>query len=189
MDSTLIQQEVIDEIADIAGVVEKVSKITEAAMNGEIDFKESLKRRVVLLEGTSATVFETVKKRITFTPGALELCRALKRLGVKLAVVSGGFIPLAQYVKNHLGLDYAFANQLEISTDGTFVLTGKTIGPIVDGQRKAELLNVIAQAEGVKLDQVVAVGDGANDLWMMAEAGLGVAFRAKPKVQEKVFIL
>ncbi|KAJ3120838.1 hypothetical protein HK098_004203 [Nowakowskiella sp. JEL0407] len=182
MDSTLIQQEVIDEIANIAGVVDQVSKITESAMNGEIDFKESLKRRVGLLKGTPSTVFETIKQRITFTPGAKELCNALKVLGVKMAVVSGGFMPLALYVKAHLGLDYAFANQLEISEDGK-ELTGHTTGPVVDGVRKAELLTVMAQSLGIRKEQVIAVGDGANDLLMMAEAGLGIAFRAKPKVQ------
>ncbi|KAJ3376595.1 hypothetical protein HDU92_009208 [Lobulomyces angularis] len=184
MDSTLIQQEVIDEIAKHAGVVGEVAKITEAAMNGEIDFKESLKQRVALLKGTSVNVLEIVKEKLTFTEGAHSLCKALKKLGYKLAVISGGFMPLALHVKNHLGLDYAFANQLKVSTDGK-TLTGETIGPIVDGMRKAELLDVIAQAESVSSEQVIAVGDGANDLWMLAAAGLGIAFNAKPRVQEK----
>ncbi|CAG8570795.1 9023_t:CDS:2 [Ambispora leptoticha] len=184
MDSTLIQQEVIDEIARIAGVVGEVAKITEAAMNGEIDFKESLRRRVKLLKGTSVNVFQIVKENLTFTEGAHFLCRALKKIGFKLAVISGGFTPLAQYVKHELGLDYAFANQLKVSSDG-LTLTGETVGPVVDGERKAELLEVIAQAESVTLDQVIAIGDGANDLWMLGKAGLGIAFNAKPRVQEK----
>ncbi|KAG0750359.1 hypothetical protein G6F57_000207 [Rhizopus arrhizus] len=184
MDSTLIYQEVIDEIARYAGVVDKVSAITEAAMNGEIDFKESLRRRVALLNGTSVSVLENVKQILTFTEGARFLCSALKKLGFKLAVISGGFLPLARYVKSELGLDYAFANQLKVSSDG-LTLTGETVGPIVDGIRKAELLEVIAQAEGVTLNQVIAVGDGANDLWMLNKAGLGIAFNAKPRVQEK----
>lgn len=153
-------------------------------MNGEIDFKESLRRRVALLNGTSVGVLENVKQILTFTEGARFLCRALKKLGFKLAVISGGFMPLALYVKAELGLDYAFANQLEVSSDG-LTLTGKTIGPIVDGIRKAELLDVIAQAEGLSLKQVIAVGDGANDLWMLNKASLGIAFNAKPRVQEQ----
>ncbi|KAI8984787.1 HAD-like domain-containing protein [Mycotypha africana] len=182
MDSTLIYQEVIDEIARYAGVVEQVSAITELAMNGEIDFKESLRRRVALLAGTSVQVLEEVKQILIFTEGAKYLCRALKKLGFKLAVISGGFMPLASYVKSELGLDYAFANHLEVSADG-LTLTGRTIGPIVDGIRKAELLEVIAQAEGLSLRQVIAVGDGANDLWMLNKASLGIAFNAKPRVQ------
>ncbi|KAI9599018.1 HAD-like domain-containing protein [Syncephalis fuscata] len=184
MDSTLIQQEVIDEIARHAGVMDKVAAITEAAMNGEIDFNESLRRRVALLKGTPTSVLAQVRDQLTFTEGAHYLCRALKRLGFKLAVISGGFMPLATFVKNELGLDYAFANQLKTTPDGQS-LTGETVGPIVNGERKAELLEVIAQAESVSLDQVVAVGDGANDLWMLAKAGLGIAFDAKPRVQEQ----
>ncbi|CAG8542385.1 HAD-like domain-containing protein [Gigaspora rosea] len=184
MDSTLIQQEVIDEIARMAGVVNEVAAITEAAMNGEIDFQESLRRRVSLLKGTSVDVLQTIKKNLIFTEGAHLLCKALKKVGFKLAVISGGFIPLANYVKNELGLDYAFANQLKVSPDG-LTFTGELDGPIVDGKRKAELLEVIAQAENIRLDQVIAVGDGANDLLMLAKAGLGIAFNAKPRVQKQ----
>ncbi|GBB90127.1 hypothetical protein RclHR1_00170031 [Rhizophagus clarus] len=184
MDSTLIQQEVIDEIARHAGVVKEVAGITELAMNGEIDFKESLRRRVALLKGTPVEVLQTIKENLIFTDGAHFLCKALKKIGFKLAVISGGFIPLARHVKNELGLDYAFANQLKVSSDG-LTFTGETVGPIVDAERKAELLEVIAQAENVTLDQVIAVGDGANDLLMLAKAGLGIAFNAKPRVQEK----
>ncbi|ORX46017.1 phosphoserine phosphatase serb [Piromyces finnis] len=184
MDSTLIRQEVIDEIAKHAGVVDEVAKITASAMNGEIDFKESLRRRVALLKGTPVSVLDDIKKVLTFTEGAHFLCKSLKRLGYKLAVISGGFMPLATYVKHELGLDYAFANQLRVSKDG-LTLTGETYGPIVDGIRKAELLDVIAQAESVTSEQVIAVGDGANDLFMLSKAGLGIAFNAKPRVQQQ----
>ncbi|KAJ1972595.1 Phosphoserine phosphatase [Dimargaris verticillata] len=184
MDSTLIQQEVIDEIARQTGITEQVAAITERAMNGEIDFKESLKARVQLLVGTPVADLDQVKRRLVFTEGARLLCKALKRLGFKLAVISGGFIPFANYVKQELQLDYAFANTLQVSADGQ-TLTGRTTGMVIDAERKAELLQVIAQAESVALDQVVAIGDGANDLLMLAKAGLGVAFNAKPNVQKK----
>ncbi|KAJ2892844.1 Phosphoserine phosphatase, partial [Coemansia aciculifera] len=184
MDSTLIQQEVIDEIARIAGIEAQVAAITERAMQGELDFKESLASRVALLKGTPVQALEDVKRILTFTEGAHYLCRALKSAGFKLAVISGGFLPLAKYVKAELGLDYAFANQLKVSADGKS-LTGETVGPVVDAMRKAELLEVIAQAEGIAIDQVVAVGDGANDLLMLGKASLGIAFNAKPRVQEQ----
>ena len=184
MDSTLIQQEVIDELARQHGVVDEVAKITHRAMNGEIDFKESLRQRVGLLKGAPVSILETVRKNLVFTEGAHFLCKALKKLGFKLAVISGGFIPLALHVKNELGLDYAFANQLKCTPDGQ-TLTGETVGSIVDAQRKAELLEVIAQAESISKEQVIAIGDGANDLIMLAAAGLGIAFNAKPTVQEK----
>ncbi|EPS36818.1 hypothetical protein H072_9601 [Dactylellina haptotyla CBS 200.50] len=184
MDSTLIQQEVIDEIAAFVGVKDKVAEITERAMRGELDFSASLRSRCALLSGVPATVFETLKHNgtITFTPGAHSLCRALKRQNCTLAVLSGGFQPLAEWVKSTLGLDYAFANTLEISPDGS-ELTGQVLGDIVNAERKAYLLKHIAEKEGIPLPQTVAVGDGANDLVMMAAAGFGVAFNAKPKVQ------
>ncbi|KAI8903389.1 HAD-like domain-containing protein, partial [Gorgonomyces haynaldii] len=181
MDSTLIQQEVIDELARELGVYDQIAPITESAMRGEIDFDESLKRRVGLLTGAPASIIETVKSRIQFTEGALETCQQLKRLGVKLAVVSGGFMPLALHVKQTLGLDYAFANTLE-EKDG--YLTGNVLGKIVNAQRKADLLTVMAQVERADLSQVLAVGDGANDLLMMKEC-LGIAYNAKPKVQQQ----
>ncbi|KAI9144788.1 HAD-like domain-containing protein [Paraphysoderma sedebokerense] len=184
MDSTLIQQEVIDEIAKFAGVVDKVAEITHLAMAGDLPFTESLRRRVALLKGTPTSVLDQVRERLTFTEGAKMLCRCLKKLGFKLAVISGGFMPLATYVKNELGLDYAFANQLKTTPDNRY-FTGETVGPIVSGERKAELLEVIAQAESISLEQVIAIGDGANDLWMLSLAGLGIAFNAKPRVQEK----
>lgn len=184
MDSTLIQQEVIDMIAAYANVEDEVSKITEAAMNGEIDFNESLRRRVSLLKGIPSNVFELLKPNIKFTPGAKELCKALKKNGVKMAVLSGGFIPLANWVKGELGLDYAYANSLEITEDGK-ELTGKPLGRIVNNVVKAELLQEIAEKENVPLEKVVAVGDGSNDLLMMAAAGFGIAFNAKPIVQLK----
>lgn len=182
MDSTLIQQEVIDELAAVAGVESKVKSITEEAMRGEIDFEESLHKRVFLLKDLNESAFELVKSRIQFHDGARELCRCLKTLGYKLAVISGGFMPIAKYVKQELGLDYAFANVL--STKNGIIL-GTTQGPIVTAERKASLLEVIAQAESINLEQVVAVGDGANDLPMLSRAGLGIAFKAKPSVQQR----
>ncbi|KAJ2348110.1 Phosphoserine phosphatase [Coemansia erecta] len=184
MDSTLIQQEVIDEIARATGIEKQVAEITERAMQGEMDFKESLAARVALLAGTPIEALEDVKRRLVFTDGAHYLCRALKSAGFKLAVISGGFLPLARYVKAELGLDYAFANQLKVTADGK-TLVGETVGPVVDATRKAELLEVIAQAEGIAIDQVVAVGDGANDLLMLGKASLGIAFNAKPRVQQQ----
>ncbi|KAI8898343.1 HAD-like domain-containing protein [Globomyces pollinis-pini] len=187
MDSTLIYQECIDELAREAGVYNEIAPITESAMRGEIDFNQSLRKRVGLLKGQSVDLIETVKNRITFTKGAKELCKVLKRLGYKLAVLSGGFIPMANLVKNTLDLDYAFANVLEISKDGK-TLTGNVVGEIVNGERKAELLSVIAQAEKIESNQIFAIGDGANDLLMMRAAGCGIAFNAKPKVQQQASI-
>ncbi|GJQ14284.1 hypothetical protein GpartN1_g6075.t1 [Galdieria partita] len=182
MDSTLIQQEVIDELARYANVYEKVKEITYRAMNGEMDFKESLKQRVYCLKGTHTSVFQQVISSLQYTEGARTLCSTLKRLGYKLAVISGGFDFVTQYVRRELSLDYDFANQLE--TDSNGYLTGRTIGPIVDAQRKADLLQTLAQMEHITCDQVIAVGDGANDLPMLSKAGLGIAFNAKPAVQE-----
>lgn len=181
MDSTLIQQEVIDELARHAGVYEKVNEITHRAMGGKLDFNQSLSQRVALLKGTSSKVFDKVIENLQYTPGAKDLCRTLKKLGYRLAVISGGFTRVTAHVRNELGLDYDYANQLE-EEGGVF--TGRTVGPVVNAQRKADLLMTIAQQERITLDQVIAIGDGANDLLMLSTAGLGVAFNAKPAVQE-----
>lgn len=180
MDSTLIQQEVIDELARKAGVGDEVSRVTEAAMRGELDFSQSLRQRVALLEGLDASVLEEVASELTMTEGAERLIRTLRSFGFKTAIVSGGFSYFGRRLQEKLGVDYVYANELAIS-DGH--LTGDVEGRIVDGERKAELLQEIAQSEGLSLDQVVAVGDGANDLPMLRLAGLGVAFRAKPLVK------
>ncbi|KAL2868457.1 phosphoserine phosphatase SerB [Aspergillus lucknowensis] len=184
MDSTLIQNEVIDEIAKFIGVEKEVSEITERAMNGELDFSASLKERVSLLKGVPADVFEKLKSVLTISPGARELCKALKRLGCKLAVLSGGFQPLAEWLAGELGIDYAFANHLEIDPTSQ-TLTGQLVPtyPIIDANQKRSLLCSIAADNGVDIAQTVAVGDGANDLLMLHAAGLGVAWRAKSKVQ------
>lgn len=182
MDSTLIYQEVIDLIAASIGVEEEVSAITARAMNGELDFSASLRERVKLLKGVDADIFTQLRSVITPMKGARELIKGLKRMGCKTAVLSGGFIPLTQWLADHLGIDYAFANTLA-ADPVTKTLTGEVIGDIVNAERKKDLLLEIAKKEGVALEQVVAVGDGANDLKMMKEAGLGVAFMAKPVVQ------
>jgi len=183
MDSTLIQQEVIDELAKYAGVEKQVKEITEAAMNGHLDFFGSLKARVALLKGQPGEeLFTRVKKNLVYTPGAKKLCATLKSLGYKMAVISGGFLPVAREVQKHLGLDYAFANTLEVDEAG--LLTGKTTGPVVTPQRKRALLATIADVEGCHVSQTIAVGDGANDIPMLHTAGLGIAFCAKPKVQD-----
>uniref|UniRef100_A0A7S4RSM4 phosphoserine phosphatase n=1 Tax=Alexandrium monilatum TaxID=311494 RepID=A0A7S4RSM4_9DINO len=183
MDSTLVQQEVIDEVAKVAGVEAEAKKITESAMRGEIDFFESLKSRVRLLKGQNAEkLFRRVKEGLVYTPGAKLLCSTLKKLGYKMAVISSGFLPTAQTVQQYLGLDYAFANTLEVD-EMTGLLTGCTSGPIVTPQRKRALLATIANVEGCKVQQTIAVGDGANDIPMLNTAGLGVAFCAKPKVR------
>lgn len=187
MDSTLIYQEVIELIAAKAGVEAQVEAITTRAMNGELDFKQSLNERVALLKGIPAeTLWEDLKPKLEFTKGARELCAFLKSQGCKLAVCSGGFLPLAEYVQAELGLDYAFANVLETEiVDGVQVLSGKTIGDVVDGTRKRDLLIQLARENSVDLSRTVAVGDGANDLLMMGVAGVGVAWNAKPIVQQK----
>ena len=181
MDSTLIQTEVIDELAERAGVGDEVKAITEAAMNGEIDFKESFKRRMKLLKGLSEDVLHDVAVNLPITKGAKRLIDTLKSYGFKTAILSGGFSYFGRYLQKKLGMDYVYANQLEIK-DG--VLTGGYLGDIVDGQKKAEYLKEIANKEGIDISQTIAVGDGANDLGMLNEAGLGIAFHAKPTVKD-----
>lgn len=180
MDSTLIDAEVIDELAIEAGVGEQVAAITEAAMQGEIDFKQSFTQRMALLKGLDISVLQSVAERLRLNEGAEHLISTLRKLGYKTAIVSGGFTFFGEYLQQRLGVDYVYANQLDIK-DG--LVTGEVCGDIIDGQRKAELLREIAAREGVKLQQVIAVGDGANDLPMLGIAGLGIAFRAKPLVK------
>lgn len=180
VDSTLIQDEVIDMLAEAAGVTDPVRDITERAMSGELDFEEALRARVALLEGLEASVLEDVAGRIRLTPGARTLLRTLKRLGMKVGVVSGGFTFFTDRLAGELGLDHTAANTLEI-VDGR--VTGRVVGPIVDRARKAEVLRSVAEEEGIPLAQTVAIGDGANDLDMLSAAGLGIAFNAKPVVQ------
>ena len=180
MDSTLIQTECIDELAMRAGVGDKVKDITESAMRGEIDFKESFRQRVELLKGLDASVMREIAETMPITEGAERLMSVLKRYGYKIAILSGGFTYFGQYLQRKFNIDYMYANELEIGEDGK--LTGRYIGDIVDGKRKAELLKLIAQVEKVDLAQTIAVGDGANDLPMLSIAGLGIAFHAKPRV-------
>lgn len=180
MDSTLIEHEVIDELAKAAGVGEQVAEITERAMQGELDFIQSFEARVALLKGLDASVLESIAQSLKLTEGAEHLMRSLKALGYKTAILSGGFTYFGEYLQRKLGIDYVHANALEIE-DGK--VTGRVVGRVVDGQRKAELLREIAASEGVNLEQVIAVGDGANDLPMLSIAGLGIAFRAKPLVK------
>lgn len=182
MDSTLIQQEVIDEIAAEAGLKDQVAALTEKAMRGELDFEAALHERVALLKDLPVSALESVKARICLTPGVEHLVSTLKHLGYKLAVVSGGFTYFTDAIRKQLDLDYSFANTLEIQ-DGK--LTGRLTGDIVDRAAKARILRTIAQAQGIPLEQTVAVGDGANDLDMLQAAGLGIAFNAKPAVQEQ----
>ena len=181
MDSTLIQAEVIDELAKAAGIGERVAAITERAMRGEIDFRASFTERMALLQGLSEEVLEDIGAGLRLTEGAERLFAELKRLGYKTAILSGGFTYFARQVQARLGIDYVYANELEI-VDGK--LTGRAVEPIVDAQRKADLLQELASREGLTLAQTIAVGDGANDLPMLALAGLGVAFRAKPLVRQ-----
>lgn len=179
MDSTLIETEVIDELAVRAGVGDQVKAITERAMRGEIDFKESFTERVALLKGLDESVMKEIADNLPITEGVDRLMYVLKRYGYKIAILSGGFTYFGEYLKNRYGLDYVYANELEI-VDGK--LTGRYVGEVVDGRRKAELLKLIAQVEKVDIAQTIAVGDGANDLPMLSEAGLGIAFHAKPRV-------
>jgi len=180
MDSTLIKTEVIDELADRAGVGEQVREITESAMRGEIDFSESFRRRVALLKGLDEKVLVEIAQNLPIMEGAERLISILKKIGFKVAILSGGFTYFGNALKKLFDVDYVYANELEI-IDGK--LTGNYIGDIVDGKRKAELLRLIAQVEKIDLEQVIAVGDGANDLPMLNIAGLGIAFHAKPKVK------
>lgn len=181
MDSTLIQTEVIDELAELNGVGDQVRAITESAMNGEIDFSESFKKRMALLEGLSEDVLYNVAINLPITKGAHRLMKALKYYGYKTAILSGGFTYFGEYLQKELGIDYVHANELEIK-EGK--LTGKYLGEIVDGAKKAEYLKSIAEKEGIHINQTIAVGDGANDLPMLNLAGLGIAFHAKPSVKE-----
>ncbi len=180
MDSTLIQTECIDELAERAGVGDQVRAITESAMRGEIDFKESFTRRVALLKGLDASVMQEIAEHLPVTEGVDRLMSVLKTCGYKIAILSGGFTFFGEYIQKRYGIDYVYANELEIGDDGK--LTGRYVGEIVDGRRKADLLKLIAQMEKVNMAQTIAVGDGANDLPMLSEAGLGIAFHAKPRV-------
>ena len=181
MDSTFIQTEVIDELAERAGVGEQVKAITLSAMRGEIDFKESFTRRCALLKGLDVSVQQDIIDHLPITEGADRLFGVLKKCGFKIAILSGGFTFVGKYLQQRFGVDYVYANELEVE-NGKF--TGRYIGDVVDARRKAELLELIAQVEHIDLAQVIAVGDGANDLNMLGKAGLGIAFHAKPKVKE-----
>lgn len=180
MDSTLIETEVIDELAIRAGVGDQVKAITEAAMRGEIDFCESFRQRCALLKGLDVSVMQEIAENLPITEGVDRLMRILKKVGFKIAILSGGFTYFGNFLKQKYNIDYVYANELEIENDK---LTGNYVGDIVDGKRKAELLRLIAQVENVDIRQTVAVGDGANDLPMISIAGLGIAFHAKPKVK------
>ena len=180
MDSTLIQTECIDQLAERAGVGDQVKAITERAMRGEIDFNESFRERVALLKGLDVSVMQDIAEKLPITEGVGRMMEVLKRAGFKTAILSGGFTFFGDYLKRKFGFDYVYANELEVA-DGK--LTGNYVGEIVDGKRKAELLKLIAQVENVNIAQTIAVGDGANDLPMLSAAGLGVAFHAKPKVK------
>lgn len=180
MDSTLIEAEVIDELARAAGVGDRVAAITEAAMRGELDFRESFAQRLALLEGLDESVLADIARGLRLTEGAEKLIATLKKLGYKTAILSGGFEYFGRYLQQRLGIDYVYANELEI-VDGK--VTGQVAGEVVDGERKARLLRELAAREGITAEQVIAVGDGANDLPMLNAAGLGIAFRAKPLVK------
>ena len=180
MDSTLIDAEVIDELAIEAGVGKQVAAITEEAMQGKLDFKQSFERRLALLKGLDASVLPSIAHRLRLNEGAEHLISTLRQLGYKTAIISGGFSFFGEYLQKILGVDYVYANQLDIE-DG--IVTGRVKGRVIDGQCKADLLRELASREGLMLEQVIAVGDGANDLPMLDIAGLGIAFRAKPLVE------
>ena len=181
MDSTLIQAECIDELARRHGVYEQVAAITDSAMRGEIDFRESFARRVALLKGLDISVMQEIAEQLPITEGTDRLMRVLKTCGYKIAILSGGFTFFGEYLQRRYGIDYVYAKELEVDDDGK--LTGRYIGEVVDGRRKADLLRLIAMTEKVNIAQTIAVGDGANDLPMLMEAGLGIAFHAKPRVK------
>lgn len=180
MDSTLIETEVIDELAERAGVGQQVREITASAMRGEIDFRESFTQRVALLKGLDVSVMEDIAHNLPITEGLERLMTVLKRVGYKTAILSGGFTYFGNYLRQKYGFDYVYANELEIEQGR---LTGRFVGEVVDGRRKAELLRLLCQFEEINIAQSVAVGDGANDLPMLNLAGLGIAFHAKPKVK------
>ena len=181
VDSTLIQNEMIESLAQVAGTWEQVQAITASAMDGDIDFEESLRERVRLLAGLDASAIDRAWEEIRLTPGAKTFIATLQRIGMKVGIVSGGFTVFTDRLKSELGLDHAFANELEI-VDG--VITGEVVGDVIDRKKKADVLRIVAAAEGIPLGQTVAVGDGANDLDMLAAAGLGIAFNAKQVVKE-----
>ncbi len=180
MDSTLVDMEIIDEMAERAGVFKEVSRITEKARRGDIDFEEAIVQRVALLKGLKVEALETIRNEMKLSEGAEELVETLKRLGFKLGLVSGGFDYFVNFLKERLGLDFAFANQLEVKNGA---LTGKVLGTIVDSTYKAKIVNMVSSEEGVFLDQTVAIGDGANDGLMLGQAGLGIAYNAKEKLE------
>ncbi|MEM8593856.1 MAG: phosphoserine phosphatase SerB [Pseudomonadota bacterium] len=182
MDSTLIDAEVIDELAHYADVQDEVQRITASAMRGDIDFNESFQQRVVLLKGIQRSALSDIASRLPFMPGLVSLFSGLNERGIKTAIVSGGFQYFADYLKQTLDANYAFANELEV--DGEY-LTGVSVGEVVDPYKKREILKRLAQEEGLELQQCVAVGDGANDLLMLEAAGIGIAFHAKPYLKER----
>ncbi len=180
MDSTLVDMEIIDEMAQRAGVLKEVSRITEKAMRGDIDFEESLTQRVALLKGLKIEELEGIRKDMKLSEGAEDLVETLKRLGFKLGLISGGFDYFSDFLKEKLGLDFSYSNRLEIKSG---VLTGKVLGKIIDNAYKAKIVNMVSNEEGVLLDQTVAIGDGANDVLMLGQAGLGIAYNAKERLE------